>query len=267
MKPRAFLSFFLIMALVGGCGNPLPEDEALDRLLIYCGTTMRYPVQEIAASFEKMHNCRVAIIQGGSEDLYQSLGLSRQGDLYLPGMPTYRWDHLAEGLLADYVYVGDNQAALIVQKGNPKNINTDIMGLADHRYAVIIGNSESSSIGLCTQIILEKAGIYEEVVRGSIALAAASRNISRSIVEDGLDLALNWRVTAGFAENKDLMDVLLLPDAVAPKMELFLNLLSFSKNPELAKKFMLHAVSPAGQAIFMKYGFLEEVSGQGALQR
>lgn len=267
MNISKFLPVFLFVALLVGCGNGSEKEEASDRLLIYCGITMRYPVQEIAANFEKMHGCRVAIIQGGSEDLYQSLKLNRQGDLYLPGSPVYRHKYLAEGLLADYVYVGDNQAALIVQKGNPKNISADIKNLADESYTVVVGNPESGSIGLHTKEILEKAGIYEEVLRNSVALPAASRNIRRSIVEDGIDLAMNWRATANFSENKELMDVLVLPESVAPKRQLLLNLLTFSANPDLAKEFMLYSVSPAGQEIFKKYGFRDEVSGPGSLQR
>lgn len=262
-----FLPVFLIVGLLAGCGNSPVDEEPKGCLLIYTGITMRYPIKELALHFEKKHGCRVAIIQGGSEDLYQSLRLSRQGDLYLPGSPIYRQKYLAEGLLADYVYVGENQAALIVQKGNPKKISADIKNLADQRYAVVIGNPETGSIGLHTKKILEKAGIYDEVVRNSVFLAAASRNISRSIVEDGMDLAMNWRATASFEENKELMDALVLPDSVAPKKKLFLNLLSFSENPELAKEFMLYAASPAGQEIFKKYGFLDKVAGQGILQR
>ncbi len=267
MNLYKFLTCFLVLAVLVGCSPPEEKEEAKSCLLVYCGVTMRYPIHEIAGNFEKMHGCRVAIIQGGSEDLYQSLKLSRQGDLYLPGSPAYRQKYLAEGLLADYVYVGDNQAALIVQKDNPKNISADIKNLADERYTVVVGNPESGSIGLHTKKILEKAGIYQEVLRHSVALPAASRNIRRSIVEDGVDLAMNWRATANFPENKDLMDALVLPESIAPKKKLLLNRLSFSENPKLATEFMLYAVSPAGQEIFMKYGFLDEISGQGALQR
>lgn len=262
-----FFPIFFIIAFLGGCGNSPSTEEATDRLLIYCGITMRHPIQELANHFEKTHSCRVAIIQGGSSDLYKSLKLNRQGDLYLPGSPVYRQRYLVEGLLADYVYVGYNQAALIVQKGNPKNISADIKNLADERYTVVIGNPESGSIGLHTKKILEKAGIYKEVLRNSLALPAASRNIRRSIVEDGVDLAINWRATANFKENKELMDVLVLPEAIVPKTKLLLNLLTFSNNPKLAKEFMLYAASPAGQEIFKKYGFLDEVSGPGSLQR
>ncbi len=267
MRLSTLLIIIFSSILFCGCSEQASERQDVDRLLVYTGVTMRYPVQDIAENFKKMHNCQVATIQGGSEDLYKSIRLSRRGDLYLPGSPVFRQKYLVEGLLGDYVYVGDNQAALIVQKGNPKNIAADIRSLADQRYTVVIGNPESGSIGLHTKEILEKQGVYEQVLQNSVALPAASRNIRRSIVEDGVDLAMNWRATANFKENIERMDVLLLPESVAPKKKLLLNLLTFSENPELAKKFMLYAVSPAGQEIFKKYGFLDHVTGQRSLQK
>jgi molybdate transport system substrate-binding protein len=37
----------------------------------------------------------------------------------LPGEPSYRAQHLAEGLLGDFATVGYNQMAIMVRKGNP----------------------------------------------------------------------------------------------------------------------------------------------------
>ncbi|MCA9402029.1 MAG: substrate-binding domain-containing protein, partial [Candidatus Omnitrophica bacterium] len=96
-------------------------------LLIYCGITMVKPMTHIAANFEKEHpHVKVTIVQGGSQDLYNSLKMSRQGDLYLPGSASYRTDNLKDGLLGETVFLGYNQAALMVKKGNPKNFSGDI---------------------------------------------------------------------------------------------------------------------------------------------
>jgi molybdate transport system substrate-binding protein len=54
------------------------------------------------------------------------------------------------------------------------------------------------------------------------------------------------------------MDVLTLDEKVAPKKNLVINLLSFSKYPEIAKDFMKVASSKEGKEIFYKYGFLEK---------
>ena len=41
-----------------------------------------------------------------------------------------------------------------------------------------------------------------------------------------------------------------------------MNLLTFSKHPELALKFMDYAASEEGQAVFRAYGFLDNTAGR-----
>ena len=53
------------------------------------------------------------------------------------------------------------------------------------------------------------------------------------------------------------MDVIDLDPEQAKPKKLLLNLLSFSKHPEIARRFMEVAASEQGQAIMRKYGFLD----------
>ncbi len=116
---RSILALFLI-----GSGSALAESARTD-MLIYCGITMIRPMTEIARAFEQREAVKITLAQGGSEDLYQSLKTSGVGDLYLPGEPTYRSKYLSEGLLGEVTTVGYNQLALVVKKGNPKQVKGD----------------------------------------------------------------------------------------------------------------------------------------------
>ncbi len=228
------------------------------KLLIYCGITMVKPMRELADNFERSHHCTVIMNQGGSEDLYQSLRYSKKGDLYLPGSESYRAKHLAEGLLLDCVYVGFNQAALVVPKGNPRNIQPTLDCLLNRSLAVVIGNPESCSIGKQSSIILKKAGIFDQVVDNCFSLAADSRNLNKLLRDGSADVMLNWRATGFFPENTAFVEVLDLPESVSPKKKLVLNLLSCAGEPELAREFMNYASSEKGQSVFRKWGFLTD---------
>ena len=70
-----------IFLLTTGCQEQLPTTDSKKELLIYCGTTMAQPLQELAARFEKQTNCRIKIIQGGSGNLYRSISINQAGDL------------------------------------------------------------------------------------------------------------------------------------------------------------------------------------------
>lgn len=139
------------------------------------------PMTEVVNRFEKSHNVLIKITQGGSKDLYASLKASRIGDLYLPGSASYRDNNLQDDLLGDYVFLGHNQAALVVVKGNLKKIKGTLRDLTDPKLNVVLCNPESGSIGKMTKMILEKAGLYEAANNNTKYLTTDSRNLSKAI--------------------------------------------------------------------------------------
>ncbi len=99
------------------------ETDSKPEMLFYIGITMVKPVTALADKFMKENNCTIRIIQGGSQDLYDSIATSSKGgDLYLPGSLSYRNKNIKDGLLLDGKFVGYNKAALMVAKGNPKTL-------------------------------------------------------------------------------------------------------------------------------------------------
>ncbi|MCX8017653.1 MAG: substrate-binding domain-containing protein [Rhodocyclaceae bacterium] len=235
---------------------PAAAQQPVD-MLLYCGITMVRPMTEIARAFEKRENVRITISQGGSEDLYQSAKKSGVGDWYLPGEPSYRDKHLAEGLLGEYAVVGYNQMALVVQKGNPKKVKPDPRELLRKDLVVILGNAESGSVGQEAKAILDRLGIYPQVVRASAFLVPDSRSLMLAMRKGEADLTMSWRATGLVPDNAEKLDVIDLPTTLARPQPLLLNLLKSTRQPELARRFMAFAAGEEGQAIFRKHGFLD----------
>jgi molybdate transport system substrate-binding protein len=226
-------------------------------LLLYCGITMVKPMVEISKVIEKKYNCNIKIIQGGSKDLYQSLSYSKKGDLYLPGSDSYRKSNLKDGYLLDGQYIGFNQAAIFVQKGNPKNINS-LENLVSEDLSTILCNPKSGSIGKMTKKILIKykgEDFYDESFDRTVEIGTDSRNLNKSIIEKRVDMTVNWRATGLWDENSQYIDIVDIEEKYAPKKKLVLNLLSFSKNKSISREFMKYAASKDGQIIMKKYGF------------
>ena len=237
--------------------TPVQAAQAKAEMLIYCGITMIRPMTEISHLFEQRENVKVTLAQGGSEDLYQSLKKSGVGDLYLPGEPTFRSKYLAEGLLGDVVTVGYNQLAIMVKKGNPKRIKGDPTELLRSDVNSIIGNAESGSVGKETKDVLAAAGIYDQVLDASVYLAPDSRGLNHAMKNGEADVILNWRATGFFPDNAKFVDVIDLSPKLAKPQALLLNLLTFSKNKSLTKRLMQFTAGEEGQAIFRKFGFLD----------
>lgn len=240
------------------CDNSTQQTvtSADKELLVYCGITMIQPMQEIASIIGKEQNAEIKITKGGSGNLLKSIKTNQVGDLFLPGSDSYIKAASEEGLIQTSALVGYNQAAIMVQKGNPKQINSDINNLIRDDLSVVLGSPESGSIGRETKNILTKAGIYDKAMTNTVSLTTDSKDLTKAIKEEKADLVINWYATSFWEENEPFMDALKIDETYAEKKKLVLGLLKFSKHPDVAQRFIDYAISPEGQAIFKKYGFL-----------
>ena len=261
---KVWISVLMTVLLgLSGCGDAkeakATQSVQTPELIFYVGITMVKPMTELAKRFEAKEGVKIKILQGGSEDLYQSAKSSGAGDLYMPGSLSYRTKYLHEGIMSDEaVFVGYNRAALMVKKGNPQNIAPNLNVLLDKRYKMVLCNPESGSIGNETKKILNNAGIYADVMARSAYLTTDSRNLIKAIKEGDADVVLNWRATAFWEDNKDIVDVLELPETIAPKSTLVLTLLKSSKYPDKVRAFMKFATSKEGRLVFHAFGFLSD---------
>ncbi|WP_163350849.1 substrate-binding domain-containing protein [Desulfovibrio sp. JC010] len=252
MKLCILLVFFIVLP---GCNEERPERKK--ELLVYCGITMIKPMTEIAAFIEQEYDCRILITKGGSGNLLKSIKANKVGDLYLPGSGSYIQSALEQGLITDTVHVGFNKAAMMVKKGNPKGVSDSLDSLVDNRYFVVIGNPESGSIGRETKKILDKKGIFSDVVNNVQTMTTDSKDLSRCLKNDEADLVVNWYATSMWPENKDYVTVLPISSEYAGKKKLIIGLLRFSRYPEIAEAFMKYAASDKGRAVFDKYGLYD----------
>jgi molybdate transport system substrate-binding protein len=250
----------LVFALTTGC-DKLGKKEAAKKpeLLIYCGITMIKPMAEIAGVIEKEHNCKIHIIKDGSGNLLKSIKTNKIGDLYLPGSDSYIKTCLEEGLIleSETVHVGYNKAAMMVQKGNPKNITADLDNLAKKEYYVAIANPKSGSIGREAKKILDNKGIFDKVIANARRLTTDSKDLTMVLKDKEADLVINWFATSTWPENIPYVDVLHIDEKYASKKKLVLGLLKTSSHPDIARAFMQYASSKKGRAIFNKYGLYD----------
>ena len=247
--------FFVLTAVLFGCMQN--ADDSKKELLIYCGITMIKPVSEIAQIIEKQENCKIIITKGGSGNLLKSLKTNQVGDLFLPGSELYIKTCLEEKIVIKTEFVGYNKAAMMVQKGNPKNIPADLDVLQDEKYYVVIGNHNSGSIGKETKKILEKKGIFKKVQKNARELTTDSKDLISVLKNKDADVVMNWFAASTWDENKDFVEALPIDEKFAKKKKLVIGLLTYSEHPEIAVKFMDYAQSKAGNELFRKYGLYD----------
>ena len=94
------------------------------------------------------------------------------------GSDSYIKTRLSDGLVSETAHVGYNKAALMVQKGNPKDLDSNLDNLKNPRYYVVIGNPDSGGIGKETQKILDKKGIFKDVAQNARKLTTDSKGLA-----------------------------------------------------------------------------------------
>ena len=249
--PRIILIIFLFIFF--GCDSQKLEKPKKE-LLIYCGTTMMKPMMEIKGIIEKQENCKIIISNGGSGNLLKSLKFSKIGDLYLPGCDSYIQKCKKENLVTDTVFVGYNQAAIMVQKNNPKNISNNLANFTNKNLFVVIGNPDSGSIGKETKRILQKKGIFKAALENANLLATDSKKLFQVLKDKEADLVINWYAVSTWKEHKSAITSIKIEEKYTEKKKLVIGLLKTSKHPEIAKKIMDYASGEKGNKIFSKYG-------------
>jgi len=256
MKHLLIISVLLIFLF--SCGNSNNANKTkpivIKEILIHCGSTMEKPIIELANIFENRENCIVKITTGGSGNLYNSIKSNKTGDIFIPGLEKYIKNGIKDGFINEAIFVGINKAAIMVKKGNPKNIEQTISCLSDERYKIVIGNPDYGSIGKETKSTLQNIGIFDDVNNRAEYLTIDSRDLIKAIRSNEADIIINWFATSTWNENIDFVEVLDTKEDIFEEKNIYIATLLYSQYPLIAKKFIEFASSEKGKSIFQKYG-------------
>nr|WP_172959735.1 substrate-binding domain-containing protein [Thiomicrorhabdus aquaedulcis] len=144
--------------LLSGCNNPNENNQQTvassthnhpTPLKVFSGITMVKPLQKIATEFEQRTGIKVEIQQGATGLIYKTLVMDRQGDVFFPGSERLRLrdqDH-PDNIFGEHVFVGYNRLAIMVPKGNPKNLSNDLHQLTNPNLSVVLATVNSGTVG------------------------------------------------------------------------------------------------------------------------
>ena len=225
---------------------------------VFAGSASQPPLLEAAQIFEQRTNIKVNFTFGGSGTVLSQMILSKSGDLYIPGSPDYLVKAQAQGVVA----ANDNGTilaylvpAILVQKGNPKNIQS-LSDLLRPDVTVGIANPASVCVGLYAIEVLDKSGLLDKLAQaGTVKTYATScENTATLIALKSVDAVIGWSVFASW--NPDTTDVVYLKASEIPRLAYIPGAIStFAQDRASAQKFIDFLASKDGQAIFLKYGY------------
>jgi len=255
-KPISLISTGILVGLLiliplGGCATGRQKS-----ITAFVGSASKPAMEEAAQAFEEKVGMKVYLNFGGSGTLLSQMKLSKSGDLYIPGSPDYMVMAKHKGVVEpDSVKIISYLIpAILVQHGNPKNIRS-LSDLAKPGIEVAIGNPEAVCVGLYAYEILKYNNLLEDVGRNVVTYAESCSKTATLVALASVDAILGWRVFSRW--HPDIIDVVYLESEQIPRLAYIPGAIStFTEDRESAQRFLDFLVSPEGQEIFRKWGYI-----------
>ncbi len=244
------------MALVFFSGCQKKEKNQIESLTLFCGSANKPAMEEIVARFEQEKQIKVNMLLGGSGTLLSQIELSGKGEIYLPGSPDYIIIGERKGLLVEKSdrIVAYLVPAIITPAGNPGKVRS-LEDLARPGIQVGIGNPESVCLGLYGIEVLEKNALLKKVMKNIVTFGGSCSKTANLAALRKVDAVLGWRVFHFW--NPERMDfVPISPDRISRISYIPISIPICTKDINLSKKFIDFVLSPWGQSVYEKYGYI-----------
>jgi molybdate transport system substrate-binding protein len=249
------LTLLLISALLlinfSGCAKATPQT-----LTAFVGSASKPPMEEAARAFQEKTGIQVYLNFGGSGMMLSQIELSKTGDLYIPGSPDYivkaeRKDVIDPASLKKIAYL---VPVIAIRHGNPQNIQS-LSDLARTGVEVGIGNPVAVCLGLYAIEILDYNHLLEDVNKNIIVNVESCEKVATLLSLKSVDAVIGWDVFQRW--DPDNIDVVYLAPEQLPRIAYIPGAITkFTKDAAKARQFLDFLVSPEGQSIFQKWGYI-----------
>jgi molybdate transport system substrate-binding protein len=223
-----------------------------NNLHVFSAGAVASPIKECAEVFKAKSGTEFNFTVNKAEILIEEIAKTREGDLLTCGSE-FILDHAQlKGLIFKETRksLGSRKSAILVQKGNPKKIKS-ISDLA--KQGMRIGVSVSGCLTGVWDDLATKAGFAEQIRKNTVAYADGCGELMSFINKKKVDAILGWDAFKNL--NLQTMDIIELPENLQVHRSTAIGVISFSKNKELAKKFIDFLVSEKGKKIYEEYGW------------
>lgn len=231
---------------------PKTETAEQKSLFIYCGAGMKGAMEEIKAGFEKSHpGTTLDVTYDGSGKLLAQLQASQKGDVFIVGAKNDYENAKKEGLVQENVPVSNHTPAIVVQKGNPKNIK-GLEDLAKDGVSVVLADPDSASIGKTAQKIFEKNNL-QKINDNVKAHVGTVKEIVAAIQAGNADAGICTKDSVFDAKDVELVTI---PNDQNVNQIITASITTFTEDQELAEEFMKYLKSDEGKKAYKNHGFL-----------
>lgn len=253
MTPRASLvALTLLPALLTGCA----ERTESPALLVSVAISLQPAVRELAERHQAKIDGPEVLLNGGASGLLAQQALrGAPVDLFVSASPV-ELDRLeSSGLLAaaSRRTIAGNRIVILVPAGQvPPEHPQDLL---DERFSrIVMGNPRTAPVGRYAAAALDRLGLSESL-RPRMVLAENARQALEYVARGEVDAGLLYRSDAAILPGRVVPGPEFPPDPAAP-IEYQAALLAAASDNEAARAFLDLLVSPQGQAVLSRHGFV-----------
>ena len=223
-----------------------------NNLHVFSAGAVAPPIKKCAEDFNSKFGTDFKFTVNKAEILIEKIAAIKEGDLLTCGSE-FILDHAQlKGLILKETRrsLGSRTSAILVQKGNPKKI-TSMSDLA--KEGIRVGVSVSGCLTGVWDDLATKAGFAEQIRKNTVAYADGCGELMSFINKKKVDAVLGWDAFKNL--NMETVDRIELPKDLQVHRSTAIGVITFSKNKELAKKFIDFLTSEKGKKIYEEYGW------------
>ncbi|MFW6221933.1 MAG: molybdate ABC transporter substrate-binding protein [Fibrobacterota bacterium] len=241
---------------VVSCNHGQAEKRTKKELIFFCGAGLRSVADSLIAEFKKTaHDVAVQANYSGSGQLLGQITTNRKGDLFMPGAEFYAEKAIESGLAdgstrRDVAYF---IPVIMVRKGNPHGVKS-VLDLKKEGIRIGLGDKRSAAVGINSLTILNNYALPYEAIRENVVYHSGTVNELGAAIElNTVDAVILWDTNARhFSETGDVVKIPREKNAISTVP---IVMLTSSKYPKEAKRFIQFVASEKGKNIFHAKGY------------
>lgn len=247
-----FVVLLLVLLTVVIPGDNFFSGVKMRQLTVYCAASIRMPIEEVAAQYEKEHGVRIRLDFASSGALEARLrhdieqGLQR-ADIYIPADMIFARRALADGLCTESIAFAQMQLVFATAHADRNSVTLDDISQS---LSIAVCSKNAAAGHLLRQVLGAR---WDAVIRKNTPEAATVVEAATWIQENkNLDGGFIWDVTA----RQFALQIIPLAELKQAYSIISANICSTSQDPRTALHFARYlADAHTGGTIFARHHF------------
>ncbi|MDQ1280355.1 MAG: molybdate transport system substrate-binding protein [Thermoproteota archaeon] len=222
---------------------------------VFSAGAVATPLQQAVYLFEKKFGVRCGFYPGKPESLLAAISVEKAGDIISTGAEYVLDDAEDQGLVVkgSRRTLGLRRSVLIVPPGNP----VKIMSLEDLcKKGVRIGIATGGCLKGVWDDIASKAGLVDLIRENITEHADACGSLMGLIHQKYVDVIFGWNAFKAIWPNT--CEIIEIPSNLQVFRSTVVGMISYAKDPDLAKKFIDFLVTDEVKKIYSDYDWIHK---------